>query len=221
MRKLLFIISLLFLTAETQAQAPGFYLGPRIAMGQTQLSGQEGFVDGFALQVGVSSNKQFTQSFALQFAPYIGMYNGERRNGESDGYFPSGARKIQYYRDIYNIYSVEFPLYVKFTGGFRKANFGFFVGPSLGYLIGGTRSKQYEDAGYNADHGYGTRGMETLKRGMYSGDFGVCAELKSLRGIVAIDFRYHHNFSPLGSLEHRYFSADTRTIGVAWMFDAK
>ena len=87
--------------------------------------------------------------------------------------------------------------------------------------MGGTRSKQYDDPVYNADQGYSGHTMDDLKRGMYSGDFGMVAELKATGGIVAIDFRMHHNFTPLGRLEGAYFSADTKTVGVAWMFDAK
>lgn len=206
---------------DLRAQTPGFYFGPRFAVGQTQFTGLSGFQDGLALQLGVSSCKQFTPNFAVEFMPYVGLYNGQRRNGEGDGAYPNGTRKILYYRDKYNIYSVEFPLYVKFSGGFRRVNIGFFGGPSLGYIMAGTRSKQYDDPAYNADHGYGGHAMEDLKRGMYAGDLGLCAELKSSRGIVAVDFRYHHNFSPLGSIEHQYFSADMKTVGIAWLFDAK
>lgn len=204
-----------------QAQTPGFYFGPRFAMGQAQFTGLQGFRDGASVQLGVSSNKQFTPSFALEFMPYIGLYNGQRRIGEGDGVYPNGTRKFLYYNDKYNIYSVEFPVYAKFTGGFRRVNLGLYGGPSLGFLMAGTRSKQYDDPTFNAEHGYSGHAMEDLRNGMYSGDFGVSAELKATRGIVAIDFRYHHNFSPLGSLENQYFSANTKTVGLAWMFDAQ
>lgn len=221
MRLFYLSIILLFSGIGARAQDPGFYLGPRLALGQAHFYGLQGFQDGIALQLGVSSTKQLTSQVAIDFAPYVGLYNGQRLNGEGDGAYASGARKILWYHDKYNIYSVEFPLYARFSGGFRKVNFGFFVGPSLGYLMGATRSKQYEDAAYNADHGYGGHTMGDLKRGMYSGDFGVSVTLAATRGLVAIDFRFHHNFSPLGSLENQYFTADTKTIGVAWMFDAK
>lgn len=221
MRKLCIILTIIVLSAGLHSQTPGFYFGPRFAVGQTHFTGLQGFQDGIALQLGVSSKKQFTPTFALEFAPYVGLYNGQRENGEGDGTYPNGTRKILYYEDKYNVYSVEFPLHVKFSGGFKRVNIGFFGGPSLGYLMGGTRSKHYDDPSYNAEHGYSGHPMDNLKRGMYSGDLGLSAELKSTRGIVAIDFRFHHNFSPLGSLEHQYFSADTKTIGVAWMFDAR
>lgn len=219
----LFFLTILFLAGGmlASAQEPGFYLGPRLSLGQSHFYGMQGFQDGIALQIGVSSSKQITQQVAVEFMPYVGLYNGQRLNGEGDGAYANGTRKLLWYHDKYNIYSVEFPLYAKFSGGFRSVNFGFFFGPSLGYLMGGTRSKQYEDPGYNSDHGYGGHPMEDLKRGMYSGDFGVSAELTASRGIVAIDFRFHHNFSPLGSLDNQYFTADSKTIGVAWLFNAK
>ena len=202
------------------AQKPGYYFGPRLELGQSQFTGQSGFYNGLALQVGLTSSRQFTEDFALQFVPYVGLYNGARANGEPDGSYPNGTRKILTYRDKYNIYSVEFPLMVKFSGGFQRARLSIFGGPSLGYLMGGTRSKQYDDPAYNADHGYSGHAMKDLKRGMYSGDIGVAAELKSTRGIVAIDFRIHHNFTPLGRLEGNYFSAHMMTVGLAWTFNA-
>lgn len=216
-----FLICMTCPTTSIWSQTPGFYFGPRFALGQTHFTGLSGFQDGLALQMGVSCNKQLQEQIAIQFHPYIGVYNGQRQNGEADGTYPNGTRRIQTYKDKYNIYSVEFPLYVKFSGGFRKVRFGFFGGPSLGFLIGGMRSKIYDDPTQNAKSGYSGHGMETLKRGMYGGDFGVSAELKASWGLMAIDFRFHHNFSPLGSLEHQYFSADTKTVGVAWLFDTR
>lgn len=220
MQRLYFLFIGFLAALTTSAQTPGFYLGPRLSVGQTQFTGQNGFANGLALQLGVSASKQFTEHVALQFVPYIGLYNGQRHYGEGDGYNTNGTRRILYYQDKYNIFSVEFPLYAKFSSGFRRVNFSLYGGPSLGYIMAGTRSKQYQDPVYNADHGYGGHPMEDLKRGMYSGDIGVAVELKATRGIVAIDFRYHHNFSPLGSLENVYFSANTRTVGVAWLFNA-
>jgi len=221
MKRLYLLIICLGIAAFSYAQQPGYYFGPRLAMGQAQFTGLPGFYNGFAMQVGLSSSRQFTEAFALQFTPFIGLYNGARQNGEGDGAYPNGMRKILLYRDNYNIYSVEFPLMVKFSGGFRRAKFSIFGGPSLGYLMAGSRSKQYQDPNYNADHGYSGHSMEDLKRGMYSGDVGVAAELEASRGLVAIDFRIHHNFTPLGTLEGTYFSAHMMTIGLAFMFDAR
>lgn len=221
MKKFLLVLAVAINLSAMFAQEPGYYFGPRLALGQCNYNGQSGFYSGLGLQVGLASSRQFTSAFALQFTPFIGLYNGARQNEEGDGTYPNGARKVLQYRDKYNIYSVEFPVLVKFSGGFRRAQFSMFLGPSLGYLMGGTRSKQYDDPVYNADHGYVGHTMEELKRGMYSGDVGVAVELKETRGIVAIDFRIHHNFTPLGTLEDKYFSADMMTVGLAWMFDAR
>lgn len=202
------------------AQEPGYYFGPRLELGQSQFTGQSGFSSGLALQVGLTSSRQFTNSLAVQFVPFIGIYNGARENGEGDGVYPNGARKILYYRDKYNIYSVEFPVLVKFSAGFRSVNFSIFGGPSLGYLMGGTRSKKYDDPDYNADHGYAGHGMDDLKRGMYSGEIGVATELKATHGLLSIDCKIHRNFTPLGMLEGKYFSAHMVTVGLAWTFNA-
>ncbi len=221
MTRFYLLIFSLIIWAHTNAQEPGYYFGPRLAMGQCQFTGLSGFYNGFGMQVGLSSSRQFTEEFALQFTPYIGMYNGARQNGEGDGVHANGTRKILLYRDNYNIYSVEFPLMVKFSGGFGRANFSIFGGPSLGYIMGGTRSKQYQDESYNAINGYSGHGMDDLKRGMYGGDIGVAAELAATRGLVAIDCRIHRNFSPLGTLEGQYFSAHMVTVGLAFMFNAR
>lgn len=221
MNRFYFLILWLGISVSSAAQEPGYYFGPRLALGQSQFTGQSGFYNGLALQLGLASSRQFNQGFALQFTPFVGMYNGARANGEGDGAYPNGVRKILTYRDKYNIYSVEFPLMVKFSGGFRKAQFSIFGGPSLGYIMAGTRSKQYDDAAYNAEHGYSGHSMDELKRGMYSGDIGVAAELAATRGIVAIDFRIHHNFTPLGTLDGTFFSAHMMTVGLAWMINAR
>ncbi len=215
----LFILSCT-LVVPLFGQEPGYYFGPRLELGQAQFTGQTGFYNGLALQIGLTSSRQFTESFAVQFVPFIGVYNGQRQNGEGDGSYPNGTRKVLTYRDKYNIYSVEFPLLVKFSGGFRRAHFSVFGGPSLGYIMGGTRSKQYDDANHNAEHGYSGHAMEDLKRGMYSGEIGVATELKSAKGLVVIDFRIHRNLSPLGRLEGNYFTANMMTIGLAWTFNA-
>ena len=86
--------------------------------------------------------------------------------------------------------------------------------------MGGTRSKTYDDPDYNADHGYAGHSMEDLKRGMYSGEVGVAAELNAERGLLAIDFRIHRNLSPLGKLDGTYFSAHMVTVGLAWTLNA-
>lgn len=207
-------------TCGLYAQEPGYYFGPRLELGQAQYTGQTGFYDGVAVQLGLTSSRQFTDAFALQFVPFVGLYNGARQNGEGDGVYPNGARKILQYRDNYNIYSVEFPLLVKFSGGFQRARFSIFGGPSLGYIMGGTRSKQYQDEAYNAEHGYSGHAMDDLKRGMYSAEIGVASELKATRGLMVIDFRIHRNLSPLGRLEGSYFSAHMMTVGLAWTFNA-
>lgn len=201
-------------------QEPGYYFGPRLELGQTEFTGQHGFYNGLAIQIGLTSSRQFNEGFAVQFTPFVGMYNGQRQNGEGDGVYPNGTRKILTYRDKYNIYSVEFPLLVKFSGGFRKAQFSIFCGPSLGYLMGGTRSKQYDDPAHNADHGYVGHEMKELKRGMYSGEVGIATELKGTKGLLAIDFKIHRNLSPLGQLDGAYFSAHMMTVGLAWTFNA-
>ena len=202
------------------AQTPGFYFGPRFAVGAAQFTGRPGFTNGVALQVGVHSSKQLTEHFAVQFSPHVAMYNAQRQSGEGDGVYPNGQRKILVYWDKYNIYSVEFPLMVKFGAGFRRVYFSLYAGPSLGYIMGGTRSKKYEDVKYNAENGYSGHAMDDLKRGMYSVLVGASAEMKIPRGLLSIDFRVHHNLSPIGRLEGIYFSAGTRTVGVAWMFNA-
>jgi hypothetical protein len=220
MRSLYLLFFICAACVQLSGQEPGYYFGPRLELGQAQFTGQTGFYNGLALQVGLTSSRQFTDGFALQFTPFVGMYNGQRQNGEGDGVYPNGTRKILSYRDKYNIYSVEFPLLVKFSGGFRRAQFSIFGGPSLGYLMGGTRSKHYDDPDHNAEHGYSGHGMEDLKRGMYSGDIGVASELAGTRGLLMIDFRIHHNFSPLGRLEGNYFTAHMMTVGLAWTFNA-
>jgi hypothetical protein len=202
------------------SQDPGYYFGPRLELGQSQFTGQSGFYSGLALQVGLTSSRQFNEGFAVQFVPFVGIYNGQRQNGEADGVNPNGSRKILTYRDKYNIYSVEFPLLVKFSGGFQRAKFSVFGGPSLGYLMGGTRSKQYDDPDHNAANGYSGHEMRDLKRGMYSGEVGVASELKGAKGLLAIDFRIHRNFTPLGRLDGTYFSAHMMTVGLAWTFNA-
>lgn len=201
-------------------QEPGYYFGPRLELGQCQFTGQSGFYDGLAMQIGLTSSRQFNQGFAVQFVPFIGLYNGQRSTDEPDGVYPNGARKVLTYRDKYNIYSVEFPLLVKFSGGFQKTRFSIFGGPSLGYLMGGTRSKQYDDPDHNADNGYSGHTMHDLKRGMYSGEVGVASELKGAKGLLVIDFRIHRNLSPLGQLEGNYFTAHMMTMGLAWTFNA-
>ena len=220
MRTLYLLLLMIGSTCALFAQEPGYYFGPRLELGQAQFTGQAGFYNGVAVQVGLTSSRQFTESFALQFVPFIGVYNGARQNGEGDGVYPNGARKILTYRDKYNIYSVEFPLLVKFSGGFRRAHFSVFGGPSLGYLMGGTRSKRYDDPDADASMGYGGHAMDDLKRGMYSGEVGVCTELKGTRGLLVIDFRIHRNLSPLGRLEGTCFSAHMMTVGLAWTFNA-
>jgi hypothetical protein len=215
-----FLFAGVLISLIAKAQTPGFYFGPRVGLGQAQFTGQSGFSDGLALQVGVQSTKQFNEHIAVQFTPYIGLYNGQRNNGEFDGVHPNGTRRVLQYQDKYNIFSVEFPLYAKFTSGFRNMHIGVFGGPSLGYIMAGTRSKQYQDPVYNSKHGYGGHAMDDLKRGMYSGDLGVSVELQAVRGILSIDFKYHHNFTPLGRLEGVYFSANTKTVGLTWMFNA-
>jgi hypothetical protein len=215
---------LLFLTflfgVKLDGQEPGYYFGPRLELGQAQFTGQNGFYDGLAMQIGLTSSRQFNQGFAVQFVPFIGLYNGQRSTDEGDGVYPNGSRKFLTYRDKYNIYSVEFPLLVKFSGGFRRAQFSIFGGPSLGYIMGGTRSKQYDDPDHNEKHGYSGHTFEDLKRGMYSGEIGVASELKGTKGLLAIDFRIHRNLSPLGRLEGTYFSAHMMTVGLAWTFNA-
>ena len=220
MNRLYLFLICAVVSCSAYAQEPGYYFGPRLALGQAQFTGQTGFYNGLAVQFGLASSRQFTEGFALQFTPFVGLYNGARQNGEGDGAYPNGVRKILHYRDKYNIFSVEFPLLVKFSGGFRRAHFSVFGGPSLGYIMGGTRSKQYDDPVYNADHGYSGHAMEDLKRGMYSGAVGAAAELKATRGLLVIDFRIHHNFSPLGRLEGNYFTAHMMTVGPAWTFNA-
>lgn len=220
MRTLYLLLFVAGIGLRAAAQEPGYYFGPRLELGQAQFTGQPGFYDGLAVQVGLTSSRQFTESFALQFVPFIGVYNGQRQNGEGDGVHPNGLRKILTYRDKYNIYSVEFPVLVKFSGGFQRAHFSIFGGPSLGYIMGGTRSKRYDDPVANAGHGYSGHAMDGLKRGMYSGEIGVAAELKATRGLLAIDFRIHRNLSPLGRLEGEYFSAHMMTVGLAWTFNA-
>ncbi|MEK7484265.1 MAG: outer membrane beta-barrel protein [Planctomycetota bacterium] len=219
-RSILAVILALFFVKESSAQAPGFYFGPRLAAGSCQLTGGAGFTTGVTLQVGVSANKQLTENLGVLFSPHVGMYNAQRLSGEGDGMNPNGSRKILVYRDKYNIYSVEFPLMAKLGVGFGHAHFSLYAGPSLGYIIGGTRSKKYDDPNENAERGYSGHSMDDLTRGMYSGVAGASAELKTPRGIVMIDFRVQQNFSPLGRLEGVYFSAGTRSVGIAWMFDA-
>jgi hypothetical protein len=217
MKRLYLLFVVVAITHALSAQEPGYYFGPRLELGQSQFTGQSGFYDGLALQVGLTSSRQFTEVFALQFVPFVGLYNGHRASGEPDGVYPNGARKILTYRDKYNIYSVEFPVLVKFSGGFKRARFSMFGGPSLGYIMGGTYSKRYDDPAHG---GYGGHPMKDLKRGMYSGEIGVATELKATRGLLVIDFKYHHNFTPLGRLEGNYFTAHMMTVGLAWTFNA-
>jgi hypothetical protein len=221
MKIIIHVLFFLALCTAVSAQEPGYYFGPRLELGQAQFTGQDGFYSGVALQFGLTSSKQFTEDIAIQFVPHVGIYNGTRLKGEPDGVYPNGSRKILTYRDKYNIYSVEFPLYLKFSGGFQRARFSIFGGPSLGYLMGGTHSKHYDDAAYDADHGYSGHAMKDLKRGMYSGDIGVAVELKETHGLVAIDFKIHRNLSPLGRLDGTYFSAHMMTVGLAWTFNAR
>ena len=71
MKRFYSALTVILICLTANAQTPGFYFGPRVAIGQTHFTQLQGFMDGAAVQLGVSSNKQFTQQFALQFNPYV------------------------------------------------------------------------------------------------------------------------------------------------------
>ncbi len=215
---ILLLVVLLFATG-LPAQTPGFRFGPRVAAGASCFTGLPGMTNGTALQVGILTSKQLTDYFSVQFSPLVGMYGANRMSGETDGILPSGRARVYTYWDKYYVCSVEFPLLARFSFGFRNVYFGVFAGPSLGFNMGGVRSKRYDDPAYNAKNGYGGHTMHDIRRGMYSGVAGTGVEIETGKGVMSIDLRIHHTFSPMGQIEGSYFSARAATIGMAWLFN--
>jgi hypothetical protein len=215
--RICFFFILFFLTTPVIAQSPGFRFGPRIAMGSARFTGIEGMTDGFAAQVQFVASKQLTPWFGIQLCPMIAMYEAQRRMEMTDGTTATGKRRVFFYRDKYQVYTVEFPLLAKFSKGFGNTFVNVFTGPSFSCPMGGLHTKIFEDEYYNSTLGYSGHELTHLRENVYSGVFGIGVEYCAGRSTFGLDFRITHAFTNFGSIEGESFSARSATIGFTWL----
>lgn len=214
----LFLFSLV-LSVATLAQTPKFCFGPRVALGSSQ------YVDlpascrsGVSFQLGIVACWQFSNFFALEFSPTTTVYGGQIEMSTSDGVDSRGVARIFPYRDIYHIYAMEFPAFMKWSVGGNSVRSHFFIGPGIGFTMGGTHSKRYDDDMYNSDNGYNGHSMRGLKSSYGLGVIGAGVEFKMKKLIFGIDLRIGRT-SQIAALDGSRFSARTTTIGMSWKFN--
>ena len=212
-----FFSILFFITISAVAQSPGFRFGPRIGMGSARFTGITGMSDGFGAQVQMVASKQLTPWFAIQFCPMIAMYGAQRRMEMHATPTAIGRSSVFPYREKYQVYTMEFPLLVKFSKGFGNMFVHVFTGHSFTCPMGSSYSKTFEDEYYNSLLGFSGHQLKHLRDNVYSGVFGMGVEYAAGKSTVGLDFRLTHAFTNFGSIEGVNFAAHSATIGFTWL----
>lgn len=212
-----FFFILFSITISGAAQSPGFRFGPRIGMGSARFTGIQGMSDGFGVQAQVVASKQLTPWFAIQLCPMLGMYVTQRRVEMYATPASTGKSSAFPYREKYQVYTMEFPLLVKFSKGFGNTFVNVFTGPSFTCPMGSSYSKTFEDEYYNSLLGFSGHQLKHLRDNVYSGVFGMGVEYAVGKSTVGLDFRLTHAFTDFGSIEGVNFSAHSATIGFTWL----
>ncbi len=212
-RSVIFII-LLSAGVSSFAKPPDFSFGPRIGIGRCRFTDMpKSGEPGVALQASIEANWQFKKFFAVEFSPGVSLYNAKIKKWVQDGTNNLGGPMLYFYKDIYSIYSVEFPLAVKFSVRYNKFSLHGFFGPGIGLTMGGTHSKIFDDKAYNP--GYSGHSMRDLQSSFYLYAAGMGVEFQSKRGIWGIDFQIQHT-GPIAKSDGSEFSAQGATIGISW-----
>ncbi len=206
----------LFLSFNAISQPLDFKFGPRFGIGKST------FVDfpatsrsGAALQAAVDATWQFKQFFATEFSPAITMYSGYLRMEEQSGYDSRGQPIMYPYKDIYNIFAVEFPVFLKFSFGSKKVRYGTFFGSGIGFTMGGTHSKKYDDADYDADHRFVGHGMKEIADSYYVGVLGASVEWKLRKGVLGFSGRIQRS-NAIAAIEGSKFAVRGIMFGASW-----
>lgn len=194
---------------------PKFCFGPRAAIGSSQFVTVSGSPhQGIGLQLGLSARWQLSRFFGVEFSPGTSVYGGQISMITKD-VDARGTARLFPYRDIYHVYSVEFPAYTAWSIGDRKVMMRLFTGSGVGLTMAGTHSLRYEDAQYNAAHGYSGHAMRELESSYVFATIGLGLDFKMPKGVLSIDARMQRT-NRIAAIAGSPFAARSAVIGASW-----
>lgn len=194
---------------------PKFCFGPRAAVGSSQFVTVSGSPhQGIGLQFGVSARWQFSRFFGAEFSPGVSVYGGQISMTTRD-VDARGTARLFPYRDIYHIYSVEFPAYAAWSVGGKRVMARFYAGPGVGLTMTGTHSKRYQDPQYDAANGYSGHAMRELKSSYVFATIGFGFDFKMPKGVLTIDARTQRT-NRIAAIASSPFAARSVVLGASW-----
>jgi len=216
--KNIIVLAGLLIVLVSRAQPVEFRFGPRFAGGGAAFFGPAGSFDpGRAFDAGLLARWRFSNNSLIEFAPTVGMKSGAIHQEEHAA--NSAGRRIAIpYKDIYHVYSVEFPVALGYSHDLGKWRAFALAGGGIGFPMGGTHTKRYVDPAYNAANGYAAHPVQELVQDYWHmiADLGI--EHPVGRGIVGIDVRFVQT-GAIAGIEGAKFTARAVTLGLSWKVD--
>ena len=206
-----------FAQTDTSAKTkPEFSFGPRIGIGQSKFIGTPAICEpSISVNAAITASWQFKRFFGVEFSPAATIYNGKLKRSTRDGVDNLGNPMVYSYKEIFNIYSVEFPAMAEFCIKRKNISLHGFFGPGIGFNMGGTHSKVYNDETYNSHNGIYGHPIYDLKDSFYLCAAGAGIKFKTHNGFVGFDFRMQRT-SAIAGVDGIKFSAQNATIGISW-----
>ncbi len=202
MKKVILITTLLAgLGLSSVAQENGFHLGGRFGLGESTISsgGLPSMQPKLAMAGGLVANYQVTDNIGFN-ADFLLSSTGAKASGSTREPGVFGAETYYSYKERYSLINVEVP----FTGQLSVWMGDFFVrgyaGPGLNFNLMSTQTREYDNADYNASHGFMNRQIDTKNVwGMMVYGAGIGARTREERTYF-LDFRLNRAFSSFGMI---------------------
>jgi hypothetical protein len=204
MKQILILFFLFQLSPLCFSQSNGLRIGASLGVGEatikkTDISNQTGKL---AFQGGLALNYQFIKNFGL-YGNILYATKGSRSSGTErvSGFFGTTDYKFE---EKYVLDYIEVPVMPKLSFGGEKFYIKIFAGPSLNFNLSGKQNKQYEDASYNQDNGYGFRKITGLQLVEYALVYGAGFDVEISDGsVLFLEIRQSKALNSFGTINNK------------------
>jgi len=220
MKKLILIPFIVLCIQSISAQTPGFRYGGHFGLGESGFNSlgagisQQGKLN---LYAGIAASEQFTNHFGLD-ADALFVSKGERLSGETTDTDVLGNTKTYTYNDNYHLFYAELPLLLKLSIGWNNFFLKGFAGPSINFNLMALQSRTYQDANYDANHGYLDARMNNINVMELAGVFGAGIDVQSGENIFSLDFRISHAYDSFGKINNYNAYNNYFAVGFGYVY---
>jgi hypothetical protein len=217
MKKLITLLSFLFISLTLSAQSPGTRYGGHFALGTSHFRGYADQQSKLLFSTGIAVNKQFTKNLGVNMNALV-TSKGSRISGSTPGGTDIfGNTRYYKYEDTYRMYYVEVPLLPKLSFGGNGFFAKVFAGPSINFNLFSAQSRKYEDENFNSNNGFDKKyDAEVMEYAMVYGA-GIDLETKDSQ-VWFIDLRLSQAMNSFGTINSFKASNDYFALGIGYLY---